>query len=140
MLIHVVFAVLFAEVTLSFPPPVVKGMSLTILTREGGSAEIVRSEAAWPMPKRVEPEFSAGKALKGLDAGVEVWGRPVMSDSFFFVSPETMVSHKGVVELTDEAYSRPPDELFSRPHAESKAMPVTDFALGPTLPDILEGD
>jgi hypothetical protein len=61
---HAAFVVLFARITLSFAPPEVKDLSLRIMTRAGAGGEIIQSEAAWPMPRRVEPGFSPAAALK----------------------------------------------------------------------------
>ena len=140
ILIHVAFALFFAEVTLSFSPPTVRELSLTLVTRGGGQGEIIPSEAAWPMPLRVEPPFSAKEVLKKFDAEIEEWTQFGLPDSSFFSPDETLIPRAEIAELAGRTYIAAPEDLFSQLPAESKATPIADFALGLALPEIFENN
>jgi hypothetical protein len=137
VIIHVVFAVLFAQVTPSFQPPTLKRLSLTIMTREGAKGEIIRSEAAWPMPKRVEPGFAPDDALKDFGKEAAEWIEFRPPDPSLFEPKDTLSPGVNIRELAEKAYEPPANDFFSHPPPELKRMPVTDFALGPTAPDLL---
>jgi len=140
VLIHVGFALLFTEVTLSFSPPIVRDLSLTLLTREGGQGEIIPSEAAWPTPPRSKPSFSAGEILATFETDIEDWTQFGLPDSSFFSPNNTLIPHVEIVELAAEARIDPPAGLFSHLPAETKATPIADFALGPAGPEIFGSD
>jgi hypothetical protein len=137
---HVGFAILFAKVSLSFVPPQVKKLSLVIMTRGEGRGDIVQDEAAWPMPKRMEPDFSAENELKSLEAEIKKWTRAGMPDLSFFSPKESIFPKMEITELAAEAHIKPPEELFSHLAAESKPRPLADFALRPAVPEISEND
>jgi len=140
VLMHAAFAVLFAEVTLSFPPPSVKQLSLSIMTRGGGRGEIIQSEAGWPMPKRLVPVFSAEKTLGSLGGEIPDWMEYRAPDPSNFVSRDALAPEINVIDLAAKAYEGAPKELFSHMPAEAKARPITDFALRPVAPKIFETD
>jgi hypothetical protein len=140
IVMHLAFALLFAEVTPSFSLPPVKELSLTLRTRGGGEGEIVQSKAAWPMPARAEPAFSAEGVLKSFDAEIEKWTQFGLPGPPFFSPKETFVPRIDVAELAGRAYAGPPEGAFSRPPPESKVMPIADFALGPGFPEIFGSD
>lgn len=140
ILMHLAFALLFAKVTLSFSLPPVKELSLTLRTRGGGEGAIVQSKAAWPTPPRAEPAFSAEEVLGSLDAETEEWTQFGLPGPAFFSPKETLAPQIEVAELAAKAYAGPPEGAFSRPPAESKAMPIADFALGSGFPEIFGSD
>ncbi len=140
VIIHVGFAVLFARVTPSFQPPTLKQLSLTIMTRESAKGEIIRSEAAWPMPKRVEPDFVPSEALKNFGKEAVEWIDYEPPDPSLFEPKDTLTPDISIGELAASAYEPPNNDFFSHPPPELKRMPVTDFALGPAAPDILGAD
>lgn len=138
--IHVAFAALFAEVILSFQPPQLKKLSLTIIIREGAKGEITQSEAAWPMPRRIDPDFSPEAALKDFGSEAAEWIDFKAPDPSLFEPKETLIPIIDLKKLAAKAYEPPPKELFSHPAPELKAMPATDFVLGPTAPEIFGAD
>lgn len=138
--LHVAFAVLFAKVTLSFPPPPAKRLSLLIMTREGVRGEIIQNEAAWPIPHRIEPDFSVDDALEPFGTKVPEWIDYQMPPSSIFEPRETLTVKVDLKELAARAYEPPPEEFFSHLPPEMKPMPVTDFAIGPGVPRIFETD
>jgi hypothetical protein len=136
VLIHVAFAVLFAEVTLSFPPPPVRKLALTIMIREGARGEIIQSEAAWPTPERHDaPGFSPDKILDNFGHETAEWIDFETPDPSLFDPKEPLADSIDIGRLAARAYD-PPAELFSPPPPELKTMPLTDFALGPAAPEI----
>ncbi len=137
---HVAFALLFAQVIPSFSLPPVKELSLTLRTRGGGEGEIVQSKAAWPTPPRAEPAFSAEGVLKSFDADIEKWTQFGSPDIPSFSPKDTLVPRIDVAGLASKAYAGPPEGAFSRPPAESKVMPIADFALGPGFPEVFGSD
>ena len=140
VIIHVAFAILFARVTPSFQPPTLKQLSLTIMTRESAKGEIIRSEAAWPMPKRVEPGFAPDDALKDFGSEAAKWIDFKAPNPSLFEPKDTLTPGIDIRELAAKAYEPPPNDFFSHPPPELKRMPVTDFALAPAAPDILGAD
>lgn len=140
IVIHVAFALLFAEVTLSFSPPIVRDLSLTLVTRGGVQGEIIPSEAAWPMPARAEPRLPVENVLRGLETEIEEWAQFGLPDSSFFSPDETLIPDPEIADLAGRASIGARADLFSQLPAESKAMPVADFALGPAAPDIFEDE
>jgi hypothetical protein len=140
VLIHVAFVILFAEVILSFQPPPVRKLALTIITRGGAKGEIVQTEAAWPMPGRIEPDFSPEKALDSFGAEIAEWIDFGAPDPSLFEPKETLMPAVDLQKLAAKAYAPPPEELFSHPAPELKTMPPTDFALGPSVPELLGTD
>lgn len=133
---HVAFAVLFAEITLSFTPPVVKKLSLTIMTRESARGEIIQSEAAWPMPARSEPDFSPDATMQEFGSEATQWIDFRKPDPSLFEQDETLIPVIDLKNLAAKAYEPPPNELYAHPSPELKTMPVTDLALGPAVPEI----
>ena len=140
ILMHAAFALLFATVTLSFPPPPVKKLSLTIMTRGGGQGEIIQSEAAWPMPRRIEPEFSSEEGLRSFDIEIGEWMGFEQPNISSFSPKGSLIPKIEIAELAAKAQAGPPEELFARMPAESKARPLPDFALGPPIVEALEAD
>jgi len=140
LLIHVAFAAFFGTVNLSFPPPEVKDLSLSILTRGAAQSEVVQSTAVWPMPVRTDPGFSAEEVVEGFDANMGSWTRFGVPDPGFFAVKGTLVPHMNVAELAGELYAGPPEELYSPLPAESKSMPIAGFAVGPAILEIFEND
>jgi hypothetical protein len=140
LLIHVAFAAFFGTVNLSFPPPDMKNLSLSILTRGAAQSEVVQSTAVWPMPVRTAPRFSAEEVLGGFDADIGDWTRFGVPDPGFFAVTGTLVPHMNVAELAGELYAGPPEELYSPLPAESKAMPIAGFAVGLAISEIFEND
>lgn len=139
-LIHVVFAVLFAEITLSFPPPPIKKLALTIMIREGAKGEIIQSEAAWPTPQRhAEPGFSPDATLESFGPEASGWIDFETPDPSLFEPEKPLAASVDIGRLAARAYD-PPAELFSRPAPALKTMPLTDFALGPAAPEIFGTD
>ena len=139
-LIHIGFALLFANLTLSFPPPPVKELSLTIMTRGGGQGEVIQSEAGWPTPKRFEPDFSAEKALQSLDDDIPKWIEYGTVDSSLFVPDDALTPNIDIAQLAAKADEAAPEEIFSHLPAESKTRPIPDFAVGPAMPEIFGSD
>ncbi len=137
---HLAFALLFAEVTLSFPPPPIQKLSLMIITRGGGQGEIVQSEAGWPTPNRLEPGFSADRALKSLDADIPKWMEYAAPDPSIFTPRDALAPDIDIAELAAKAYEGAPGELFSHPPAESKPRPMAGLAIGPAVPEIFGSD
>jgi hypothetical protein len=140
ILMHVAFAMLFAETTLSFRPPPIKRLSLAIMIREGAKGEIIQSEAAWPTPKRIEPEFSADAALDDFKAEAVEWIYFQAPDPSLFEPIETLTPAVDFQQLAAKAYEGPSEEVFSNQPPEMKTMPATVFALGPAAPEILGTD
>jgi hypothetical protein len=138
IVIHVSFALLFAQVTLSFSPPTVRELSLTLVTRGGVQGEIIPSEAAWPMPPRAEPPLSVNEVLTSLDAEIEEWAQFGLPDSSFFSPDKTLIPHLEIADLAGRAHIGTSEGLFSQLPAESKATPIADFALGPAVPEMFE--
>jgi hypothetical protein len=136
VLIHVAFAVLFAEITLSFPPPPVRKLALTIMIREGAKGEIIQSEAAWPTPERqAAPGFSPDETLESFGSEATGWIDFETPDASLFDPKKPLADSVDIGRLAAKAYA-PPAELFSPPPPELKTMPLTDFALGPAAPEI----
>ena len=140
VLMHVTFAVLFAKVGLSFPPPQSQEMSLRILIQGKGRGDIVQSEAAWPMPGRIEPDFSAHNVLVGFDKEIKNWTQLGMPDLSAFSPKDAVVPRMKTAELAAEAFSGSSEEQISGMPAASKPVPIVDFALSPALPKIFEHD
>ena len=140
VLMHIAFAVLFAKVSLSFPPPQSQELSLTILIQGKGRGDIIQSEAVWPMPKRIEPGFSAQNTLKSFDKEIENWTQLGMPDLSVFSPKDAIVPRMKTAELAAEALSGSSEELISHMPAASKPVPIIDFALPPALPKMFEHD
>jgi hypothetical protein len=140
VLMHIAFALLFAEVSLSFPPPQIQDMSLTILIQGKGRGDIVQVEAAWPMPERIEPEFSAQDTLKGFDKDIRNWTQLGMPDLSVFSPKDAIVPRMKTADFAAEALSGSSKDLITHIPAASKPVPIIDFALPPALPKIFEND
>jgi hypothetical protein len=134
---HAGFVLLFRNVTLSFSPPEAKNLSLTILVRGPGKGEIIQNEAAWPTPGRIEPPFPAQEALTRMSGDAQEWMRVGVPGAPYFTVKETLVPQLDIAALADMAYSEPQD-AFAQAPPESKAMPITEFALGPAFPTIFD--
>ena len=135
-LMHVVFAVLFAETTLSSTPRPVTDLALTIMIREGARGEIIQSEAAWPTPARIaEPGFSPEETLDSFGPEAAEWIDFEAPNSSRFEPKKPLVASIDIGRLAAGAYE-PPTELFAPPPAEFKTMPLTDLALGPAAPEL----
>ncbi len=135
-LIHVAFALLFAETTLSFTPKPVRTLALSIMIREGAKGEIIQSEAAWPTPGRhAAPGFSPDETLDSFGSEAAEWIDFEAPDPSLFEPKKPLVASIDIGRLAAGAYE-PPTQLFSRPPPEFKAMPLTDFTLGPAAPEI----
>ena len=140
ILMHVAFAMLFAETTLSFRPPPIKKLSLAIMIREGAKGEIIQSEAAWPTPARIEPEFSPDASMADFQAAADEWIYFQTPDPSLFEPIETLTPAVDLKQLAAKAYDLPPEEVFSNQPPEMKTMPAAVFALGPAAPEILGTD
>jgi len=140
VLMHIAFAVLFAKVSLSFPPPQSQELSLTILIQGKGRGDIIQSEAVWPMPKRIEPSFAAQNTLKGFDKEIESWTQLGMPDLSVFSPKDAIVPRMKTAGLAAEAYSGSSEKLILHMPAASKPVPISDFALSPALPKMFERD
>lgn len=138
VLMHVGFMALFHNVTLSFPPPLARDLSLTILVRGGGRGEIIQSEAAWPTPGRIEPEFSAEEALSLMRNEIRDWIHVTTPGLPYFTAKEPLVPKVDVAALADAAYPGAPRDAFAQAPPESKTMPMTEFALGPAFPALFD--
>lgn len=140
LVLHAGFALLFSEVRLSFTPPTVKELSLAIMARGGEQGEIIQSEAAWPTPSRLEPEFSAERMVKALESDTTRWTRFGVPAVSHFTPRETLAPEIDLGELAQKAHPGSHEQEFSQLAPERKTMPVADFALGPALPEIFEAD
>ncbi|RJP17546.1 MAG: hypothetical protein C4520_16410 [Candidatus Abyssobacteria bacterium SURF_5] len=140
VVVHILFVVLFAQVTLSFTPPPVKQLSLVLMSSGGGQSDIVQKEAVWISPKRIEPAFPVDAVLSELESEVPKWRHLAKPEDALFTLKETLLPVVDVKETADKLRPRPPDKLFAAPPAESKPMPTAEFALGPDLPRILHED
>lgn len=140
ILMHVTFVMLFAETTLSFRPPQVKTLSLAIMIREGAKGEIIQSEAAWPRPERIEPEFSPAESPADFKAQAVQWIDFQPPDPSLFEPIETLTPPVDLQQLAAKAYEPPPEELFTNQPPEMKTAPETVFTLGPAAPEILGTD
>lgn len=140
ILVHVVFAILFANVTLSFHLPPTKRLSLAIMIREGAKGEIIQSEAAWPTPTRIEPELPPATIPNDAEALAREWIHFQPPDAALFEPIETLTPDVDFQQLAAKAYEMPPEKVFANQPPETKAMPVADFALGPATPGIFETD
>ncbi len=136
VLMHVVFAVLFAEITPSFEPRMVRPLALTIMVREGAKGEIIQSEAAWPMPVRAEPDFSHDAALDGFGLEAAEWIDFATPDPSLFEPKKPLAAAVDIRKLAARAYDPPKPEAFPHLPSEFKTMPATNFALGPAAPEI----
>jgi hypothetical protein len=134
ILLHVAFVLLFGKVTFSSSPPD-KTIPLFFVTREASKAEIMQSTAAWPMPRRHEPPFPTEEALKRLDSDIMQWTQFGLPDSSHFSPKDTLIPQMKIAELAEKAYEGAPAEAFAQLPAESKPMPIADFALGPAFPE-----
>lgn len=136
VLMHVVFAVLFAEITPSFEPRMVRPLALTIMVREGAKGEIIQSEAAWPMPVRAEPDFSHDTALDDFGLEAAEWIDFATPDPSLFEPKKPLAAAVDIRKLAARAYDPPKPEAFPHLPPEFKTMPVINFALGPGAPEI----
>lgn len=134
---HVAFVILFAKVGLSFTPPQDRGLSLILLMRGKGGGDIIQSEAAWPTPHRIEPDFSTKEILRDFDGEIKTWARLGVPELSFFAPKEMMVPQVETAQLADNAHSLP-TESFSHAPAELKPMPRVDFTLPQTMPEIFK--
>jgi hypothetical protein len=140
ILMHVAFAILFSKVGLSFLPPQSQELSLEIVVQGTGRADIMQTEAAWPMPERTEPSISAETILKSLDEDAQDWAQSGVPDLLYFLPKDAVVPLKKTPELAAEAPDGLPEEFFSYAPAESKPTPMIEFALPPAMAKIFEAD
>jgi len=140
VLMHIAFAVLFARVSLSFPPPQTQKMSLTILIQGKGHADIVQTEAVWPMPDRIDPTFSADNVLKEFDSDIKNWAEIGMPDLSLFSPKDGVVPRMQTAHLATEAYRGSTEELITDIPAASKPVPIIDFAFPPATSKMFEYD
>lgn len=136
VLIHVAFVVLFAEITLSFQPPMVRPLALTIMVREGAKGEIIQSEAAWPTPVRAEPDFSHDAALEDFGLEAAEWIDFATPDPSLFEPKKPLAAAVDIRKLAARAYEPPKPEIYLHLPPELKTMPATNFAIGPAAPEI----
>jgi hypothetical protein len=138
VIMHITLAILFSRVGLSFPPPQTQELSLVMIIQGKGGGELIRSEPVWPMPKRIERQFPAERAVGSLEADIKARARLDMPDVSRLLPGSFTPPPLRTSELAANAGPSPPEELFSHLPAESKATPPVDFALPPAIPKTFE--
>ncbi len=135
VIIHVLFALLFSEVTLSFKPPTAKRISLVLAPSRENQSEIVQTEAAWTSPQRLEPEFPVDETVSRLGAKLPELMQLDQPEETAFLS-ELSIPSVDIKDTAEKLCPRPSQELFSTLPAESKQMPIPEFALGSDFRDL----
>ncbi len=135
LVMHLFFALIFNNVTARPTTPPDRKLSLFLVTRQASKSEIVQTTAAWPMPRRLEPDLPIAQTLKKLDSDAMQWAQVGLPDTAYFSPKDTLIPQIQIAELAEKAYERDSTEALSRLPAESKSMPIADFALGPAFPE-----
>ncbi len=135
VVMHVFFALMFNGVTVK--PTVLpdKKLSLLLVAREASKTGIVQSTGAWPLPRRLQPALPAGQTLESLNPDIMRWAQVGLPDASYFSPKETIVPQIQIADLAEKAHEGTPTEVFAQLPAESKSMPIADFALGPAFPE-----
>jgi hypothetical protein len=132
------FVLLFSRVSLSFAPPQVKRLSLSLITSGASQSDIIQTEAVWSVPENYEPEFPVAKALAALESQIDDSMRLGQLQVSAFLQPETLMPSIDIRKTAEKLRPQPPNDFFSPLPAESKAMPTAEFALGADFPEIIE--
>jgi hypothetical protein len=140
VLIHVFFALLFSKITLSFNPPAVKNVSLSLMTTGTGQSDIIQKEAVWSSPKRLEPAFPLTEVLAELESAVPQWMSLERPEALLFAPQESLLPQVDINHAAEKLRPRSPIDFFASPPAESKPMPTAEFALGSDFPDLFGKD
>jgi hypothetical protein len=140
ILIHAAFAILFSNVSPSSPPPQSGKLFLDIEVMGKVREEIFQNEAAWPMPRRIEPGFSAENTFDDLGDEIKAYAQLGMPDMSFFSPRDAIVPHMKTPGLATEVSAGSTEKLFSDLPAASKPTPIIDFALPPAMPKIFGDD
>jgi hypothetical protein len=140
IIIHVSFALLFSQVTLSFNPPTAKQLTLTLVSGGGGKGDIIQKEAVWTAPQRVEPDFPVGEIYSRLEGEIPYRLSLDQPAEILLAPREALIPSPKVSQVAEEVRPRPPKDLLAPLPAESKAVPTAEFALGSDIPELLNED